>query len=78
MNQPSPPPESPRRPFIGSRYSVALVVFAGIAVYFFFSEHRSHLLSALAFLFVLACPLMHRFMHHGHSHHRQMDDSNVR
>ena len=28
-----------------------------------------HLLGALPYLFILACPLMHIFMHHGHGDH---------
>lgn len=36
------------------------------------TEHTEHLLSALPYLLLLACPLMHLFLHrHGHSesHH---------
>lgn len=32
----------------------------------FLSEHRQHVLDFLPFLFLLACPLMHLFMHHEH------------
>lgn len=32
-------------------------------------EHRVHLLGILPWLFLLACPLMHLFMHHGHGSH---------
>ena len=28
-------------------------------------EHRVHLFGVLPYLFLLACPLMHLFMHHG-------------
>jgi len=31
-------------------------------------EHRAHLLGWLPWLFLLACPLMHVFMHGGHGH----------
>ncbi len=31
------------------------------------TDHRQHLLDFLPFLILLACPLMHLFMHHGHS-----------
>lgn len=30
------------------------------------TDHRQHLLDFLPFLILLACPLMHLFMHHGH------------
>jgi hypothetical protein len=44
-------------------------VFVAIAAYLIVSEHRAHLVQALPWLFVLACPLMHLFMHRGHAHH---------
>lgn len=40
--------------------------FLAIAAFFLFSEHRAHALGALPFLLLLACPLMHLFMHRGH------------
>jgi hypothetical protein len=43
--------------------------FLAIAVFLLFTEHRAHVLGILPFLFLLACPLMHLFMHHGHGHH---------
>lgn len=41
-------------------------------------EHQAHLLGWLPWLFLLACPLMHVFMHGGHGHgghdkHRNKD-----
>ena len=42
--------------------------FAGIAALFLFYEHTMHVLGVLPFLLLLACPLMHVFMHHGHGH----------
>ena len=39
-----------------------------------FSEHQQHVPDFLPFLILLACPLMHVFMHHGHgqsSHDRR-------
>lgn len=33
------------------------------------TEHRAHALGALPYLLLLACPLMHLFMHHGHRGH---------
>jgi hypothetical protein len=49
---------------------LGLVVFGAVAAYFLLSEHRAHFLGALPYLLVLACPLMHVFMHHGHGAHR--------
>jgi Protein of unknown function (DUF2933) len=57
--------------FWRTKYGLGLVVFGAIALYFLRTEHRAHLFSALPFLLLLACPLMHVFMHHGHGgHHR--------
>lgn len=52
----------------------------GAASYFLLLEHRTHLFAALPYLILLACPLMHIFMHrhHGHSHrdhHEERDDA---
>ena len=52
--------------FWGSRASIGLIVLGAIAAYFLFTEHRAHLFGALPFLLLLACPLMHVFMHRGH------------
>jgi len=36
---------------------------------FLLVEHREHLLAFLPYAILLACPLMHLFMQHGHGHH---------
>ena len=54
--------------FWGSRYSIGLIVLGAVAAYFLLTEHRAHFLGALPFLLLLACPLMHFFMHGGHGH----------
>jgi len=58
------PVAAPR--FWRSRYGLGLLVLGAIAGYFLVAEHRAHLLGALPFLLLLACPLMHIFMHRGH------------
>ena len=45
--------------------------FLAIAGFLLFTEHRAHVLGLLPYLFLLACPLMHLFMHHGHGNHDQ-------
>jgi hypothetical protein len=55
--------------FWRSRYSIGLIVMGAVAAYFLLAEHRAHLLGALPYLLLLACPLMHLFMHHGHGGH---------
>jgi hypothetical protein len=59
-----PPPA-----FWRSRYFVALLVLSGFGLVLLLSEHRAHLVGALPMLFLLACPLMHLFMHRGHGGH---------
>lgn len=40
--------------------------FAAVALVLLGIEHQDHLLGWLPWLFLLACPLMHVFMHRGH------------
>lgn len=64
--------------FWGSRYAVGLIVIGAVAGYFLLTEHRAHFFGTLPFLLLLACPLMHVFMHHGHgghSHHHDLDET---
>ena len=44
---------------------LAFLVMGGALL---FTEHRAHVLGIVPWLFVLACPLMHVFMHGGHGH----------
>ena len=55
--------------FWGSRYAIGLIVLGSIAAYLLLSEHRAHFIGALPLLLLLACPLMHIFMHGGHGGH---------
>ncbi len=48
------------------------LAFAGLLL---FTEHRAHVLGLLPYLFLLACPLMHLFMHHGHGGHQHHNSS---
>jgi hypothetical protein len=49
--------------------SIAVIGFALVAAFYVLREHWGHALGALPYLLLLACPLMHLFMHHGHLHH---------
>lgn len=42
--------------------------FIAVAVFFLWEEHEAHILGALPWLILLACPIMHLFMHRGHGH----------
>jgi hypothetical protein len=52
-----------------SRVKFVFLAFALIGVFFLLGEHRAHVLPWLPWLLLAACPLMHVFMHHGHSGH---------
>jgi len=56
-------------PFWRSRTGLALLVACAVIGFYLLTEHTAHLLGALPFLLVLACPLMHVFMHRGGGHH---------
>lgn len=55
--------------FWKSRYAVGLLAFGAVAAYFLLKEHRAHLGGAFPYLLLLACPLIHLFMHGGHGGH---------
>jgi hypothetical protein len=55
--------------FWRSRYVLGYIVIGAVAGYFLLTEHMAHVIGALPFLLLLACPLMHIFMHHGHGEH---------
>ncbi len=67
----------PTESFWRSRASIALLVLGAVAAFFLLSEHWAHALGVAPYLLVLACPLMHVFMHHGRGHghgHGSPDD----
>ena len=47
---------------------IAFCILAAVAAFYLLTEHRAHVLGALPYLIFLVCPLMHVFMHRGHSH----------
>ena len=63
--------ESAEEPRALSRWRrrVAFAVFAAVAAYFLWTEHRAHAIQALPWLLLMACPLMHVFVHRGHGSH---------
>ena len=66
MNHDPSQPGAQTPGFWNSRYSIGMLVLGAIAGYLLFSEHRAHFIGALPLLLLLACPLMHVFMHRGH------------
>lgn len=61
--------------FWTSRYAIGLLVIGGVAGSFLLTEHLAHVVGVLPFLLLLACPLMHLFMHHGHGGHSHHDST---
>lgn len=60
---------APHRSFWRSPGGIVAIGFLLAVAFLLFSEHRVHALGYLPFLLLLACPLMHMFMHHGHGQH---------
>ncbi len=57
--------------FFGSRAGFVCLALLAIAGFYLLTEHRAHLFGVLPYLLLLACPLMHVFMHRGgHGGHR--------
>jgi len=61
---------------------LAALGLIGATTYFLLMEHRQHFFEYLPFLILLACPLMHIFMHgghggHGHGNHSNHDENSV-
>ena len=57
--------------FWRTRYGVGFLIFGATTAYFLLTEHLAYVVGALPLLILLACPLMHVFMHRGHGHHGQ-------
>ncbi|PSC02558.1 hypothetical protein SLNSH_23465 [Alsobacter soli] len=55
--------------FWRSAAGLGLAVLLAVAAFYLLAEHQAHLFGVLPYLFLLACPLMHMFMHGGHHHH---------
>ena len=64
MTHPSSDERAPN--FWRSRFALGWLVLAAAAGWFLWAEQRAHLLGALPYVILLACPLMHVFMHRGH------------
>ena len=57
-----------------SRSNIVLIAFLAIAGFYLITEHRAHVFGYLPFLLLLACPLLHMFMHGGHGAHGGKQD----
>lgn len=61
--------------FMKFKVGLVLIGFLIIGGVLLFTEHRAHVLGLLVWLPLLACPLMHMFMHKGHGHGGSLDRS---
>ena len=64
-------PVPPERAESSSRVRRVFLVFVVLAAVLLIAEHRLPVLGYLPWLILLACPLMHVFMHRGHGHKRK-------
>lgn len=50
-------------------YWLGILALVAILAFFLWQEHRAHAFGAAIELALLACPLLHLFMHRGHGAH---------
>ena len=65
--------EQAQTPWWRTPFGIVLCGFLAVAGFFLITEHTAHVLGALPWLLLAACPLMHLFMHHGHGRHGSKD-----
>lgn len=53
---------------------IAVIGFVLVGAFYLLREQYGHVLGALPYLLLLACPLMHLFMHHGQGHGHDRHD----
>ena len=56
---------------LASRARTALLGLIAVGAAAIAYDHRIHVIGALPYLLLLACPLMHLFMMHGHGDHER-------
>lgn len=63
-----------------TRTGVAVIGFALVIAFYALREHWGHALGVLPYLLLLACPLLHLFVHGGHGghHHDETRDDAAR
>jgi hypothetical protein len=63
-----------KTPWWKNRNRLAFVAFLVIAGYFIWREHEAHITPYLIWILLIACLLLHGFMHGGHGHGGGADD----
>ena len=66
-------PEPQQHSFWRSPVGIVCLGFLVIGGFLLLTEHTARVFGMLLWLLILACPLMHLFMHHGHGHHGGSD-----
>ena len=59
------------RSFLGSKLGWAVTLSLAVLGVYLLWTHTGHVVYALPYLLLLACPLMHVFGHHHGHHHKQ-------
>jgi Protein of unknown function (DUF2933) len=60
---------SRRSGWLGPHTGIVVLVFLAVISFFMLTQHRLHLFGVLPYLLLLACPIMHFFMHRRHGSH---------
>ena len=71
-------PYETHTPLWRTKSGIVLIGFLLVAAFYLLTEHTAHVFGVLPFLLLLACPLMHLFMHHGHGGHSDHDQADKR
>lgn len=54
---------------------ICAIALIAATVFYLATKHTAHFFGAWPYLFLLACPIMHLFMHHGHGgHHSHIEN----
>lgn len=61
------------RSFLGSQIGLAVTLPLAVLGAYLLWTHTGHVVYALPYLFLLACPLLHVFGH-GHGHHHRPEE----
>lgn len=66
---PHAPARNWRSTLVRTRLGWALALALAVLGLYLFATHAGHVLTALPYLLLVACPLIHLFMHGGHGRH---------
>lgn len=62
-----------KQPSLNSYGRLIMITAAAVLATYLLTRHQSHMLQLLPYLVLIACPLMHLFMHGGHGGHKADD-----